>query len=704
MKRTVAALALSAALSCFADGNFVVSTNDATVTVKAVVNTIPTLTLPFFGGGVSRVVFDTSTASFRYNPTEASTYDGGSEIPKGQLVADRGDAFGRGPITIGTTGLAALMARDRDVTIPNKVVFNRSDAYAVGFGDTRGGCLTLKSIGTGGSTYRTVRLGREGAGSVGRVTLSLTDGESEAVRQFGLQGALRLRLDGGTVKAAPDADNPFFRIVTQGDVADITVTAAGVTFDAPDGASIDLGQPLKLESATITNLLGSSTVNNASFEDGLAGGWKYETLHGGESDSAVKSVPCAWDGNGAYPPPNGSKYAMIRQGVSLSTTVEVPEDGAWRVVFWRGGRPSYSLDVGLSVALGGVTNEFPKSSVCDFVECRTAPVNLSKGTHTLAFVTSNAGSGHSLNIDNVSLERVKLETVGGRLTKTGAGTLVLDEHGFTGGIVSVKEGTVGLRGAALESNTAVVEVESGATLSLSAFGKTIVANGGFEVDGQKDYSAQAKPRDWSLRSGVSDGWGLQMNGGTLTANGPLTPQGSVTLFMREGVTVFQKVTALVSGTHRLSFLAADRKFGASFKMPIQVTVDGAEALVVGVRDSYSDFTRYSVDLELEAGEHEIAFSTGLVNQSVTLGNIVFIDDVSLRQIRSTDIAVECAVNLKTGATLALDVPGRISAKDMSVDGVRFNGGRAALVRAGVSVTGTGRLCAGDPTGLVIVIR
>ena len=704
MKRTVTVLALSAVFSCLAaDGNFVVSTNDATVTVKAVVNTIPTLTLPFFGETVSKVVFDTSTNSFRYNPTEASTYEGGSEIPKGQLVADRGDAFGYGPITIGTTGMAALMARDRDVTIPNKVVFNRSDAYAVGFGNTLG-CLTLKSIGTGDSAYRTVRLGREGVGSVGRVTLSLTDDESEAVRQFGLQGALRLRLDGGTVKAASDAENPFFRIVTQGDVADITVAAAGVTFDVPEGASIDLGQPLKFESAAVTNLLGSSTVNNASFENGLSGGWKYETLYGGESDSAVKSVPCAWDENGKYPPPDGSKYAMIRQGVSLSTAVEVPEDGAWRVVFWRGGRPNYSLDVGLSVVLGGATNEFPKSSVCDFVECRTAPVNLSAGTHTLAFITSNAGQGHSLNIDNVSLERVELETVVGRLTKVGSGSLVLDEHGFTGGIVSVKEGTVGLRGVALESNTAIMEVESGATLSLSAFGKTIVDNGGFEADGQKDYSSQTKPRNWSLKSGTSDGWGLQMNGGTLTANGPLTSQGSVTVFMREGVTICQKVTSAVSGTYRLSFLAADRKFATSHKMPIQVTVDGAEAFAVGVRDSYSDFTSYSVDIELAAGEHEIAFATGLVGQQVTLGNIVLIDDVSLRQIRSTDIAVGCAINLKTGATLELDVPGRVYANDVSVDGVRFTGGRAALVRSGVSVTGAGRLCAGNPKGFVIGLR
>lgn len=704
MKKTVTALAAVAAavLCCRADGNFSVQTNDATVTVKAIAGSLPTLTEPFFKESVSNVIFDTSSVYFRYNPTVASTYDGGSEITKGQLTIDRGDAFGTGPVTVGTTGMAALMVRNRDVTIPNKVVFNRSDAYAVGFGDTLGS-LTLKSIGTGSSLYKTVRLGREGAGSVGRVTLSLTDPDSEAVRQLGLQGAVRLSLDGGTVRARADAENPFFRVVTAGDAADITVAANGVAFDVPADSTLELGQPLAFESAVATNVVGACAPENASFEDGLTGGWTYTTLVGGEDDSGIKQTPCPWDGDGKFKP-HGGKFAMVRQGVRLSTAASVPEDGLWRVVFWRGGRPGgYSVDVGLTVSIGDGKTSFPASSVCDFMECKTAPTPLAAGAYTLSFETSNGGSGHSLNIDNVSLERVELEPLQGKISKTGAGTLLFDEYGFGGGAVSVVSGALDIRGQAL-AESAMVDVSNGAALTLSAFGKNVVTNGGFEADGPKDFASQAKPRNWTLKAGSSEGWGLQSNGGTLTSDGPRTPQGSTTVFLRENVAIGQRVTASVAGNYRFSFLVADRRFETSQKVPVSVSVDGAELIAIDVRGAYADFTRYTVDVGLAAGQHEIEFTTGQAGSGVTWGNIVLVDDVSLRHIRATDISVGCDIRMETGATLELDASGKVSVGNLFVDGVRFRGGCAALVRAGVSVTGAGRLWAGEPAGMAITIR
>lgn len=704
MKKTVTALAMVAAAvsCCWADGNFSVLTNGSTVTVKAIAGSLPTLTEPFFKENVSNVVFDTSSVYFRYNPTEASTYEGGSEITKGQLTVDRGDAFGTGAVTVGTTGMAALMARDRDVTIPNKVVFNRSDAYAVGFGNTLGS-LTLKSIGTGNSLYRTIRLGREGAGSVGRVTLSLTDPESEAVRQFGLQGAVQLRLDGGTVRARADAENPFFRVVTAGDAADITVAANGVTVEVPADSTLELGQPLSFESVVVTNVVGTCVPENASFEEGLTGGWTYTMLVGGGTGSGIKETPCPWNGDGTYKP-DGNRFAMVRQGVRLSTVVSVPEDGLWRVVFWRGGRPGgYSVDIGLTVSLGDGKTSFPASSVCDFVECRTQPILLVAGTHTLSFETSNGGSGHSLNIDNVSLERVELEPLRGQIAKTGAGTLLFDGYGFGGGVVSVKSGTLDLRGQSLADN-ATVNVANGAELTLSAFGMNAVTNGGFEADGPKDFASQAKPRSWTIKAGSSEDWGLQSNGGILSSDGPQTTQGSTTVFLRENVTIGQRVTASVAGTYRFSFLAADRKFETSHKVPVSVSVDGVELVAIDARDAYVDFTRYIVDVELTAGEHEIAFATRQAGSGVTWGNIVFIDDVSLRHIRAIDLAVGCEIRMETGATLELDASGKVTVGNLFVDGVRFRGGRAALVRAGVAVTGEGRLWAGESAGMAITIR
>lgn len=703
-KQAMAVWTAAAAFGCLAGENFSVTTNGATVTVRAVDGSLPTLTEPFFGETLS-VVFDASK-SFRYNPAEASTYGGGSQIAAGQLTVDRDEAFGTGPVTIGTSGPAALMARDREVVLANKIVFNRSDAYAVGFGETRG-CLTLKSLGTGHAD-RTVRLGREITGSEGRVTLSLDKADSEAVRQFGLQGALRLRLDGGVIKATADAATPFFRVVTAGDSADVTVTANGVAFDCPAGAALDLGHALKFESSVVTNAVGTCAPANGNFEEGLTGGWTYTTLPGGGSGSEIKTCSTSdhWTGKGTYPPPSGagSRYAMLRTGIALSTTVDVPADGLWRVVFWRGGRPGgYSTQVGLSVALGGVTNAFPASADCAFVECRTPPVALSAGTHALAFVTTVGNKEHSLNIDAVSLERVTFETVTGQLVKTGEGTLLLDEQDLAGVPVSVTAGTLDLRGRALESDSTLT-VSAGATLALSAYGESVVSNGSFEADGPKAYGDQAKPRNWTLKSGPTDGWGLQTNGGTLTPNGPLTPSGQTTVFLRENTSIGQTVSVAAAGTYRLSFLSADRNFATSWQIPVSVRIDGTEILAIGTRVRESGFTRHSVEVELAAGEHEIAFATGVVGSAVTLGNIVFLDDVRLCRIRATDLVVGATVKMETGSTLNLDVPGRATIESLFINGARVVGGRSAIVQAGVSVTGFGKVRAGGPRGGLLILR
>lgn len=215
-----------------------VVTNDTVVSVNGSGELNEAFLAPF----VTSVVF-ASSPMIQYYPSAPSTYAGGTEVANGQLYVGRDDALGSGPISLGTEGDAALMVRDREVTVPNRVDFVRSGAYAVGFGDAIGS-LTLKSIGTGGSTYHTVRLGRNAAGNVGRVTLSLTEEDSEPISQFMLQGALKLTLDGGTIKARSDAKAPFFNLSTS-DPADITVTAAGVTFESPEGTTLRPGQPLK---------------------------------------------------------------------------------------------------------------------------------------------------------------------------------------------------------------------------------------------------------------------------------------------------------------------------------------------------------------------------------------------------------------------------------------------------------------------------
>ncbi len=692
-----ASVVLSAA-RLFADANFEVTTNDTVVTVKAVDGSLPVLTEPFLAPDVTKVVFD-ATRPFKYNPSAASTYAGGTEIAKGQLYVCRDDAFGSGEVRIGTTAEAALMARDVEVSLPNKVVFCRSDSYAVGFGDSVGR-LTLAAVGTNGRSPATVRFGRTGAGAVGRVTLALVGESSEAIDAIQITGALDLRIDGGVLSAGANAQSPFFAAVkTSGDVADVTVAPGGATFDVPDGVTLVPGVTFKIEETTRTNVVATCSPANPSFEDGEAG-WTKEQLPGGESDSGVKSDPCAWNGQGTYKP-DGAKFAMIRQGARLSTTVTIPDAGLWRVVFLRGGRPGgYSSDVKLTVALGDASTEYPASSVCDFVEVRTPPVRLEAGSQTLSFTTSNGGSGHSLNIDAVSLERVEEEVVRGAVKKTGLGTLSLDGQGFAGGALSVDAGTARLVDATFGG--AAVSVADGATLSLSAYGDSLVANGSFEADGEKDYSSEAKPRLWSLKSG--SGWGLQKNGGTLSASGPLTPAGVETLYLREGVSVGQTVSVAKAGRYRVSFLEGDREYATSEKVPVKLLIDGEVCLTVPARAEKGDYALHGVDVELTAGDHEIAFETGLAGSAVTLGNIVFIDDVRMREVRASDLVADACLRMAQGSTLDLDLSGRAEVASLLVDGAAFSGGRSALVRAGVSVTGDGRLRVGKAKGTCIVVR
>lgn len=473
---------------------------------------------------------------------------------------------------------------------------------------------------------------------------------------------------------------------------------------------------------TTTNAVEACQPQNPGFEDGKTANWTFTTLPGGESDSAVKVTPNAWDGNGAYPP-IGTKFAMIRQGVRLSTTVDVPASGLWRVVFYRGGRPSYSTDIALDVALDETITHFPASSVLPFTKCMTQPVEIEAGSHTISFATSNGGSGHSLNIDEVSLERVEVVTTYGALSKTGDGTLALVGQDLMHVLVSVLEGELDLADANL-AGTAVsvasgaglllrsattteattVNVPAGARLTLSGFDDSVVANGSFEADGPYDYANQMHPRGWSFRKdGANDGWGLQKNGGTLSGSGPMTPAGVCTVYLRENETIYQTCTLDAAGTYRLSFLAADRKYASSQKVPFAVRVDGIEVLAVGARETYADFTRYSLDVELGAGSHELSLSTGIVGSGVQ-GNIVFFDDVSLRRIRTDSITVDGELRLHAGSVLALDFQGVATVPHVFVDDVPLNGGKGALLRAGVSVHGTGRIAAGEKQGLIMIVR
>ena len=745
MKQLMFAYVFAVSVMVLAD-DFTVVTNGTEVTVTPLVSAGTTFSDTFLDPFVSKAIFSAGNKQFTYAPSGIPTYAGGTEIQSGQIHISGGDIFGSGDISLGVAGdptKAALIANGKDITVTNKVVFNNSNSYAMGY--NAGGSITLKSIGTAASGLRTVRFGRENSGAESKVVLSLTDPASEALNRIYLQGACELKLDGGTVKALTSANNPFFHVSTAGDVADISVTTNGVTFDVPADGNLHIGQQLKFPVLFMTNVLETCRPANHGFEDGKTANWTFTKLEGGEGDSDVKTTPNAWDGSGIYPPVD-SKFAMVRQGVRLSTTVAVPTDGLWRVAFYRGGRPSYSSDISLDVALDESITHYPASSELAFTQYRTSPVDLNAGSHTISFTTSNGGSGHSLNIDEVSLERIEIASVRGTLAKSGTGRMLLSGQDLTGvpvvvdtgtlsfydvtidgGAVAIESGaraemedmTIGglvdvasggtnvLRNSMLAENGSIA-VTDGGVLALTDFGTNLVANGSFEQNGPQTYT-QNKPTGWTWAreedlGSINEDGGMQGNGGTLSAIGPYTPADSVTIYLREACSFKQQINCTAAGKYRISLLAADRKLGHSEQIPIYVKIGDDIVLTIPARDSYADYTRYFVDVDLAASNYELKILTGKA-ATPAIGNIVFVDDVRVRKIIQPLGTMENGeLRLAAGAELNLDLIDSLDVKKVFVNDVQIRGGNATLRNAGVIVTGSGKIHAGARRGIAIGFR
>ena len=739
---------LAAAVAAFvlpSGADISVTTNGTVVTVAGAGE----LHEAFLAPDVSSVIFEgASDTQIKYFPTVASTYTGGTKITGGQLFVSRGDSLGSGSVEIGTATEAALMAKDCEVLVSNKVEFARSGSYAVGFGDSVGR-LTLKALGTKGSQYHTVRLGRAIARNVGRVTLSLTDEASEPVSKYILQGDMKLTLDGGTIKARQDAEIPFFSLSSAA-TAEITVTTNGVTFDAVSGATLQPGQPMAFQEVQEALVRETCYPENWDFEDNITGSpWTF-TCYGVNKESSVKTAPTAWDGQGAYPP-HGQRYAMLRKQTVLSTGVNVPSEGMWRVSFLRGCRPSgFSSGMTLRVIVDGVTNTtfaaISGSYDCNFTNLVSEPVPLAAGSHTIAFDVYGSGeSTYSMNIDAVKLERVETLLICGTVKKTGEGQVILSGQNLTGVPVVAEAGTLTLNGTTLQNGTvtvksgAVVEiegatvgeridVEAGGTnvwrnsmlsentaisvatdgaLCLTDFGANLVANGSFEQNGPQTYT-QNKPTGWTWTreenlGTINDNGGMQGDGGTLSASGPYTPAGDVTIYLREACSFKQQISCTVAGRYRVSLLAADRKNGHSEQVPIYVKIDDDIVLTILARDSYADYTRYFVDVDLAAGNYELKILTGKA-ATPALGNIVFVDDVRVRKVQPLGVMETGEIRLAAGAELNLDLVDGLDVKKVFVNDVQIRGSSATLRNAGVIVTGSGKIHVGARRGIAIGFR
>jgi len=665
-------------------------------------------------------------------PDAPSTYTGGTTASGSLAYAETDDAFGLGDFTLASGALA--VSEGRYVTVPNKVVFAVSGMYNYASSMDYNSCLTLKSVGTpSGASTHNIRLGRPSANDEGAVALSLTDEGSEALDQITLSGNLHLYIDGGVLKMRSTAKNPFFTHAYPGSSIETVVMPGGIGVDVPSGVMTSLGEPLTFTNSTEA-VQEVFYPENYSFENGTTG-WTLTTLH--ETSSWCQNGG-SFDDNGRFPTTNGTHYVMVRRGNAIKTTIRLPTAGDWRVVFERGCRnETYSLGMAVQVMTNDVAVAvFPRLTAVErFTLLKTAAIAFDANRdYELSILVEDIASGNcSLNFDAIRLERVETVPVAAPppVVKKGDGTLALgmqplDGTAVTaeGGILSssvpslgnvsisvLNGGTYMLADSAPTPDT-TISVASGGTLSIVGMPGNLVKNGNFEADVTSNYMTKLIPGGWSaerfdpdLKSKTADGCSVQRNasGTTLVPQAPLSPYGNTSAYLRPLNKMYQTISVPQAGDYVLSFVEATRKNYEGYKEQIDVLVDGAVVYTIPARQSpETEFVRYTTTLTLSAGDHVLAIATGDTPADAN-GALVFFDDITLRPA-DAEVVVDGTLALSSGATLSLDNSVPLRWVDVTVDGVRVNGGKNALVAAGVNVCGAGKLRVGDKPGFIVIVR
>ena len=606
-----------------------------------------------------------------------------------------------------------------------------------------GSMLTIKSVGaTDANEARVFRIGRGEKACA--ITLALTDPESEGIGQYVFVGSSStFTFDGGVVKASSVTKDLFFTTASNAKPA-ARVTNNGVTFDTA-GANTDLGLSLAFDAPkTVTNVLETVYPNDWSFENSsLTADWSVDkggNTSEGSSSQLTNSVFMK-NGTGANSPyvpeyftTNGEHFAVIRRSHTLSQDVMLPTAGLWRVVYERGCRPQEAYsghDLAMTVSLGGVENATvspAQTSQYPFRREETALFSLEAGSKKLSFAVDPIDkANYAVLLDAVRLERCEVVTIPtGPLVKTGNGTLVVTNL-VSAGLVAVSNGTLAVKGTTLDGasvdvanggtlalyatrlTNATVNVAAGGTLSLS---DNFVMNGSFEdnvLEPQtyRDYASGNGPSRWRVKrlTGAQDNPGIQANGSAFSnkEGGALTDCGNQTAYMRPLSELTQTVTVPVAGEYDVSFLHGCRFGYPSYLLSVTLKIDGVEVASNGVHEANYGFERSSVTrINLTAGEHTILFGA---TQATDRYASIFIDDVRLTSVVGLNTLDGNALAFASGATLDLQNAEPIClAGGVTVDGVAVKGGRNALLRAGVIVTGEGTIQIGPPQGTTILFR
>ena len=301
-------------------------------------------------------------------------------------------------------------------------------------------------------------------------------------------------------------------------------------------------------------------------------------------------------------------------GRLLSQTIEVDTSDTYRLSFFTAMMPGRDKNMRINVAVDGASIGYAVCSEAKWKEW-AFDVQLSAGAHTITF--SNDGTGGGSNpcglLDNVSLFRKRKSYL--RLCATSEGmyscqNITVDER-----ILTLAESQT-LNGHCDWSGLGEVNIASGATIDLSGYNLKVngltydtdarpydtefIDEGSFENitswDGTFSWE-RIKFEDNSASSYASPDWCGDSQDGSR----------HVALYIQENsnnkLKIWQTVNVPIDGTYRLSFWTKARpNFRA---ISVGISVDGETRRALTTPASWQEIV---VDIELKAGEHEIAFT------------------------------------------------------------------------------------------------
>ena len=606
-----------------------------------------------------------------------NTFQGGIVLSRSQLRFLRSGSLGSETVAMDAfgrhDGVISVFLDDVPQPAAPDVKFIQN-AYAF-MGSVNANAVTVKGVGvTPDNKERTFGFGRSNDNTCS-VTLSLTRPDSEGIAKYRLRGGrLRFAFDGGVVKAAPEARELWFT-TPQNLPAPMTarVTNNGVTFDTA-GANTELGLTLQFDAAAAaTNVLETVEPANGGFESTTSmQGWTVNPgQNTGEGSSSQLNDSAFMKVGGVLQPDyfttNGTRFAVVRRGHTISQSVTLPTAGLWRVVYERGCRPDTgypSQGLSVTVSLGGQSSVSPEQTAAyPFRREATDLFELEAGPQTLSFAVSYVASqSRAVFLDAIRLERCEVTPIPvGPLVKTGAGSLSITNL-VTEGLVAVSNGTLAVRESTLAGTP--VDVASGGTLALcSGDGKNLVVNGSFELNavavttGAQAYDPGNGPTGWTFDydptpvGGSSPSPGTQQNHSNMSSTyGSYTAYGQKTAYMRRNTTMSQTVEVPADGLYEVSFLQGCRNSYNSCRIPLTLAIDGAVVVSNAARTAYYDFERSTARVNLTAGEHTLTFATGYWNEIFAM---LFIDDVRLTALAESNELEGNAFAFASGATLDL---------------------------------------------------